>query len=609
MHSPRFKSRISKLDYLFSKNSIVKIWKDKVRNDLNSLIVKDPIENLDMHSCIEEEARKINSLVVSGNYLPKEPLRILSEKSKGLCRQIVIPDRVDAIIIQKLSDAVYPSLKSSEPCKKAYFEQKDFSFNNFTKIESESYGTFGSWLRFQKTIFGFAKEHKYIVVTDIANYYDTIHLEHLRNTISAYYKGDMSIVDMLIYSLKSLLWQPDYTAYMPIGLPQMNVDAPRILAHSFLFELDDILANERKVDYTRFMDDIDFGASNTVQARILLRDIDLILQTKQVRLNSGKTKILNQKEAYIHFKIDENKLLDRIQIIYEKKIKTKSNLAKVRTNVCKLLDYWYKNKTFDNGNGEKILKRIITLITQLSGEIDEERILEFYKLRPNIREVLLRYVTSKNDNQTIINKIICFFTNGIMIDHSSIISFTNIICDSRCKKKYNINDLINYLINGNKSEIHSALRLITKFGSEDDILNTVLATKEKWKNDEFLGRAAAATYAFLYSNKNITKFNQIANTVTNKGFEKVFKFLISVKSEHSAFIKISKNLYSANFTKPNKITHSKFAVLLSALTNKSLTAVELTKLTREYSGLKKDIYYKLIINRKFNRIPTIKNAL
>ena len=42
------------------------------------------------------------------------------------------------------------------------------------------------------------------------------------------------MIDMLIYVLGDLLWQPDYTPRIEIGPPQINLDAPRLLAHCFL---------------------------------------------------------------------------------------------------------------------------------------------------------------------------------------------------------------------------------------------------------------------------------------------------------------------------------------------------------------------------------------
>ncbi len=64
---------------------------------------------------------------------------------------------------------------------------------------------------------------------------------------------------MLIFVLSDLLWQPDYTPRIEVGLPQINLDAPRLLAHCFLYELDAFLDSDPNRDFVRYMDDIDVG--------------------------------------------------------------------------------------------------------------------------------------------------------------------------------------------------------------------------------------------------------------------------------------------------------------------------------------------------------------
>jgi hypothetical protein len=96
----------------------------------------------------------------------------------------------------------------------------------------------------------------------------------------------------------------------------MNLDAPRLLAHCFLFEIDEFLESLPNADYARFMDDIDIGVNSLSEAREVIKNLDLALQTRQLRLNSGKTRILTELEARKHFRIRENvwlsTLADRI---------------------------------------------------------------------------------------------------------------------------------------------------------------------------------------------------------------------------------------------------------------------------------------------------------
>jgi hypothetical protein len=62
----------------------------------------DPLEYLDYHVNLDAFCMAIEAAVSSGAYVPQQPLRILAEKSKGLCRQLVIPAVRDALVIQTL---------------------------------------------------------------------------------------------------------------------------------------------------------------------------------------------------------------------------------------------------------------------------------------------------------------------------------------------------------------------------------------------------------------------------------------------------------------------------------------------------------------------------
>lgn len=249
MKSPRFDIRAAKLRKIFSASNIEKVWKAKVRVSMRDQFLCDGIENLDFHINIKIESQKLSQLILSGGYTPEKSQRILVEKSKGLCRQLVIPSIRDAIVLQCLSDALYVQIKGKSPTNKAFFEPKDHAFSS----SPSPYGTFASWLNFQKELFNFSKNRRFIVVTDIANYYDSISYIHLRNAIASISDVEECVLDMLIYVLADLLWQPDYTPRIEVGLPQINLDAPRLLAHCFLYELDSYLASDPTRDFVRYI--------------------------------------------------------------------------------------------------------------------------------------------------------------------------------------------------------------------------------------------------------------------------------------------------------------------------------------------------------------------
>ena len=309
--------------------------------------IPDPIEHLDFHVGLDANCTSLAADVCSGNYIPSSPTRFLSEKSKGLCRQLVIPSVKDALVLQLLSDALWIDLRSKAPSKNAFYAPQDQGFAKAGKGEVSEYGPLGAFLSFQETIFGFTTSKRFIVVTDIANFYDCVSYEHLRNILADLSVAREHALDLLIFTLSHLLWQPDYMPRVQVGLPQMTLDAPRLLAHCFLFEVDQMFVKTPNVEYARYMDDMDVGVDDVKTAKRMLRDLDLALQTRQVRLNSGKTRILTEAEARRHFKIRENDLLVSLDERVQTKIKAGSSILSERRFVTHAISYGLNRKSFE----------------------------------------------------------------------------------------------------------------------------------------------------------------------------------------------------------------------------------------------------------------------
>src|ERR1700722_3138593 len=169
MHSPKFPIKAKSLRDVINVSRLKTIWKAKVRDAMRRQPIPDSIQNLDFHIRLDAVCATIVSEVLTGAYIPNSPIRFLSEKSKGLCRQLVIPSVKDALVLQTLSDALWVELKSKAPSKNSFYAPNDHQFSKVIKGHSSDYGPVAAWLAFQETIFGFASSKQFVVVTDIAN--------------------------------------------------------------------------------------------------------------------------------------------------------------------------------------------------------------------------------------------------------------------------------------------------------------------------------------------------------------------------------------------------------------------------------------------------------
>lgn len=597
MRSPRFNIRAKPLHRIFSPSNLERVWKKKVRISMRQQFLNDGVENFDFHVSHKQECLKLSRLILEGSYVPQRAQRILVEKGKGLCRQLVIPSIRDALVLQCLSDALYNQIKDKAPTNRSFFEPKDHSFS----ASRSEYGTFASWLNFQRELFSFSKNRRYIVITDIANYYDTISYGHLRNIIASITDVEESVLDMLIYVLSDLLWQPDYTPRVEVGLPQINLDAPRLLAHCFLYELDEFLASDPNRDFVRYMDDIDIGVDTIIEAKDALKSVDLVLQTKQVRLNSGKTKILTRHEALVHFRVVENARLDSLQERIDRRTSAGLSLDRERKVVKLRLTRGLKSGTFDAGNGEKVLKRYITLASKLKIQLPPKVLEKLIRLRPSVRENTLAYIRSLPLTPARAKAIADVALSGWLVDNAAFVDISNYLVETRVEKrsrrKEHIEDLISSADGRTYYGLYCGLWLRSKYASVDDLMNTIMSTRGTWLQHERLGRLIGAFTPLFRGTSHETKFRTLAISSTNDGVRQTFKFHRQLAQEKSVFDAMYPSLSNLNPSRGTGITHAKFLCLLSALANGDVPIEKRNKLRTATASVFDDVYYRATAKR------------
>jgi len=300
---------------------------------------------------------------------------------------------------------------------------------------------------------------------------------------------------MLIYILADLLWQPDYTPRVEVGLPQINIDAPRLLAHCFLYELDTYLNSDPNRDFVRYMDEIDIGVDTIVEAKQALKTVDLVLQTKQIRLNSGKTVILTQNEAIHHFRILENARLDRVQACVERRLKSVLSLERQCRLVQGRIRQGLRKNAFDTGNGDKILKRWIGLAAKTKAKLKSDVVEDLVRRRPSVRNNIYFYVRSKPLILSISLVIARASRSGLLIDDAASVEMANYLVEKFVKTR-NCHREINAIIDSNDDQtnfgLYAKIWLQSKYGTTADILDTLERNRKVWSPHEGLGRLAAS---------------------------------------------------------------------------------------------------------------------
>lgn len=608
MHSPKFPHKAPHLKKIVAASNLAKRWKQTVRDHMRKQIVPDAVEFLDFHVQLAQRCTEIEASVCSGDYAPRLSLRLKAEKSRGLCRQIVLPSPEDALVLQALSDSLWKEIRQKAPSEKSFYAPQDQAFSKQPLGESHDwgYGPIAAWLNFQETVLKFSKSYKFVVVTDITNYYDCILHNFLRAILSDYGLEKEYALDLLLYLLDSMLWRPDYMPNYGIGLPQINLDAPRLLAHTHLFEVDQLFADRPDIDFARYMDDMDFGVDSIAVAKEVLRDLDLALQTRNLRVNSGKTKILTADEALIHFRATDNAIVDELRHRLEAKFHLESHQKLYAQLIARLINSGIRNGRFEGGNGDKILKRLIGLAVSVGAQISDNSFREILYSWPGLRDLLLRYWSSLDNKSDFLKIVIGFLLSGQAVDDLCKILITTSLVSAKMTEPLSAADfgfLLHSLDREKPFELYCRLWLISRFRDAPALRVEIDQTREVWSRHRFLSRTVAGFYGLFRGTPAITAFEASVRRWGGADAVSVLEFHERIGTTAPAVYSIGDFIGAPNGSLPVKISHSKTLMLMSIMNNGAYAKFKKAKLLGIHHEMMDDVYYRERFSVAISALP------
>lgn len=506
LNTRRFSKREQQLSRVFTVEKMKGIWEKYIRSNLRKQPINDLHDYYDFHIHRKERLLTIRNSILNGIYQPNRPTRFRLEKKNGVVRHLVIIAPEDALVLEAIAEHLLPIVQNAQPSNNAYYSRNFKQPKSATEVDDTfSYPWWILWPEFQKKILDFTKEKSVMVVTDIANYYDNINFSQLRNFIASLGYLSEIYLDFIFFVLEKLVWRPDYLPYSGTGLPQINIDCPRLLAHSFLFEIDRFLKENTDDHFVRWLDDIDFGCDSHEDAKLLLRDVNELLLSRGLHLNLSKTKVLKSKEAFNYFQIRENRYLN----VFEKGIKTKNkknNYSYFKKKIKKIRkrfkEYIQSNQY---GQWKKVIKRYFTIFGKLEDNYLEEFAFEYIYEYPELREHIFRYLSIIGWSFDREEKLQHFILN--CIDDDSFFRAIKVLLewqpDSSIKYILRMRQLVHIFDDRNKNENNmqflGCLWLLGKFGSSQEIENFINHKTHIWKTNGFLARQVTCLYPRIES--------------------------------------------------------------------------------------------------------------
>ncbi len=583
-HTGRFTSRQRVLEECFAIPSLRAAWKRYVRDGMRHQPVPDLHDYYDFHRSQTQAFDRIKAEILEGRYRPKLPVTVRAEKKLGLTRRICIPAVDDAVVLQTLTDYIYPLIRQKQPSENAFFSRSHGFTPPDIREESTEYGWFFRWRDFSKRRLALPADFSYLSISDVANYYDNIAHHNLRNVLSSIFLCDEVILDFLFMMLDALSWSPDYLPSSGRGLPQVNFDAPRLLAHAFLFEVDAYLKRETHDRFLRWVDDLTIPADTKSKAGGLLHGVDELLMTRGLRLNTGKTTILDAQEAIKYFGRDDNNFLDIFQARVRRLQEAGLSLRRERMQLRRRFTRF--NKRDRSGSWSKLLKRYFAAFGDLSDPYLEKVFPYVMREIPEVRPSALRYYAKLGPSGHRFCELKNFLEDEHVVDDVSIFRAAEVMVAWPLAPRGRLLKEVRHFARNlgrerfvRRSEMFflAGLWLLAKYGAQKELQAHILLSKKTWSVSSYLARQVAAATARL-SNRSV------ADEIRRELFQFGQLDAVGVMSHLDDLAKMSALPRGAEAylsppaaaVKPYQL--SKFLILITILRSKNLTADARTQL-------------------------------
>lgn len=598
MQTDRFnRLRKDALNNVFSKANISTTWRKIVKDQLRGLDIRDIYDYYDFNYNIDDRALTLRGEILNGTYKVSSPLIYKVEKKFGVCRHIIIPQPTDALILQIITESIADQIIERRPSKNAYYSRDKHQVQLPHEIHEYGLHWRQLWKKFQKKIYKFNETKELLITTDLTNYYDSIDINELKKCFLLLTNSNEVLVDLLFRIVEEISWKPDYLPYSNRGLPTTNIEGIRLLAFSFLFEMDEVIRQRTKDSFVRWLDDITIGVNTKKEAYETISAISDMLKSRGLALNLSKTAVYNKNEAFYHFQIEENQFIDTIEQIKNSKLAVKEIEKKFKVHLKdKAPRYW-----------EKVTKRYITAFGKHKALQLIKYIPKLYIDSPGLRPNLLTYLLNigyTTKTSVVVESIldeIAIFDDISLYQICNMLTSWNIPCNAE-------GDAFVEKIDGKLESISASRKTYfdfyclvcfkLKYSHPEDLYKFIIKYTNLWQADTFLRRQVTAALAriYMYNQDKVERLlkTQIASGVPNT---------VSVANQILQFAEIDKfeekiKMYLFPDKSPTQYPFYKFIVLCSLLNSEKIRTNERVK---ELIRLKvNDNYYRKWIEYQYN---------
>jgi hypothetical protein len=354
------------------------------------------------------------------------------------------------------------------------------------------------------------------------------------------------------------------------------------------------------------MDDIDCGVMTIVEAKKFVRDVDLTLQSRQLRLNSAKTKILSQQDAFDHFCVSENSKLDEYTPLVDLAQTFVSIKPFVGGQLLKLYEGWLKrdasgapdkDSVLRQGNGPKVHKRVLNLLKRCEIEVPVEDLLWLIRNDPGMRQVAFRLLTSYKKANATLYKLVPILKRDFFVDDAAYVDFAYFCVYANFKLTAKLSKTLReaaaLLNKRGLFGIYSATMILARLADANELLAQSKIILRDHSDSVWLCRTAAGLFPFFQSAPGViqAEFLQIVRMNKHQAVLDVLDHHLKLANDKTFVSSNYSYLSHPNESYPQAMYFPKAMQILSVKYN-SASASQYKRLVARHSALKSDPFFK-----------------
>ena len=140
--------------------------------------------------------------------------------------------------------------------------------------------------------------------------------------------------------------------------------------------------------------------------------------------------------------------------------------------------------------------------------------------------------------------------------------------------------------------VYAQIWIASKYCSDQELMEIVEFKVSQWSTHEQLSRLIAGLFPRFANSLLLSKFRSIVRRSGALGALSVLQFHEDLSTTIDGYTSVAKFIRALNPSLPNRISHSKFLMLISLLQNPAIAPIAATELKGRHSVALSDQFYK-----------------